>query len=113
MSEINENGEIERKIPVSEEDVENVLNYGLNFGVEISPELTTAMEKFKHDQTYENMLDFKLAICKWLTESGHESFADNLWDHPKEAAKDIVYDLQFDKDLQEELSDDENNEADS
>lgn len=104
MSKANENGEIEKKVPVSEEDVENVLNYGLNFGVDVGPELTAAMEKFKNDQSYENFLDFKLEVCKWLTSSGHESFEDSLWDHPKEAAKDIVFDLQFDKDVLDELS---------
>ena len=111
MSETNESGEIEKKIPVSEEDVENVLNYGTNFGVDVSPELTAAMDKFKGEQTYENMIDFKLEICKWLIESGHESFADSLWDHPKEAANDIVFDLQFDKDVQTELGEDEKPES--
>lgn len=105
----NENGEIERKVPVSEEDVENVLNYGLNFGVQVGPELMAAMDKFKSNQSYENFLDFKLEICKWLINSNHESFEDSLWDHPKEAAKDIVFDLQFDKDILEELSDKDKN----
>ena len=110
MSSVDENGEVERKIPVSEEDRDNVINYSKNFGVEISDELQEAMDRFVDDQNYENMLDFKLAICKWLVESGHESFADSLWDHPKEAARDIIFDLQFDKDVQAELgADDEDN----
>lgn len=106
MSEVNENGEVEKKIPVSEEDCENVKNYCANFGVEVSDSLQAAMDKFTADQTYENMIDFKLEICKWLIECEHESFQDSLWDHPKEAAKDIVFDLQFDKDVHEELSED-------
>lgn len=110
MSEVNENGEIEKKIPVSEEDCENVLNYSTNFGADVTPELQLAMDKFKGDQTYENMQDFKLEICKWLIESQHASFADNLWDHPKEAAQDIVFDLQFDKDVQAELGDEDKSE---
>ena len=111
MSEVNENGEIERKVPVSEEDCENVRNYSVNFGVEISQELQAAMDKFEADQTYENHIEFKLEICKWLIQSGHESFEDSLWDHPKEAAQDIVFDLQFDKDVQEELGGDDNEAA--
>lgn len=110
MSEVNEQGELERKVPVNEEDCENVRNYSTNFGVDITPELQEAMDKFEKDQTYENHLEFKLAICKWIIESKHESFADALWDHPKEAAKDIVFDLQFDKEVQEELSEDEDSE---
>lgn len=107
MSEVNDHGEIEKKVPVNEEDCENVRNYSTNFGVEISDELNEAMEKFEKDQTYENHQEFKLAICKWILESQHESFADALWDHPKEAAKDIVFDLQFDKEVQEELGEDD------
>lgn len=107
MSEVNESGEVERKIPVSNEDCDNVRNYSQNFGVDISPELQSAMDTFEKDQTdYEKMVDFKLELCKWLIECGHESFADSLWDHPKEAAKDIVFDLQFDKDVKTELGDD-------
>lgn len=103
MSEVNESGEVEKKIPVSNEDCDNVRNYSTNFGPDISPELQSAMDVFEKDQNYENMVDFKLELCKWLIECGHESFADSLWDHPKEAAKDIVFDLQFDKDVQTEL----------
>lgn len=109
MSNIDENGELEKKISISAEDVDNVLNYSVNFGVEISSGLKLAMDKFNESPTYENMLDFKLEICKWLHDSKHESFADSLWDHPKDAAKDIMYDLQFDKEVREELSDDDKN----
>lgn len=107
----NQQGEIEKKTPITEEDVENVKNYSKNFGVDITPELQEAMDKFEKDQTYENHLEFKLALCKWMISSPHESFTDSLWDHPKEAAKDIVFDLQFDKELEEELSEEQKKEA--
>ena len=100
-----ENGEVDERIPVSDEDRDNVINYCKNFGVTLNDELQKAMDKFVADKTYKNMLDFKLELCKWLVECGHESFADSLWDHPKEAAKDIIFDLQFDKDVQSELDD--------
>lgn len=108
---MNENGEIERKVPVNEEDCDNVRNYAINFGVPLSPELEAAMKKFEENQTYENHNEFKLEVCKWLMSSEHESFQDPLWDHPKEAAKDITFDLQFDKDLEAELSDDNEEES--
>jgi len=44
MSNIDENGELEKKISISAEDVDNVLNYSVNFGVEISSGLKLAME---------------------------------------------------------------------
>ena len=107
MSEVNESGEVERKIPVSDEDRENVINYSKNFGASMSDELKLAMDIFVENSNYGNMLDFKLELCKWLLLSEHDSFSDSLWDHPKEAAKDIMFDLQFDKDVQEELGDDD------
>lgn len=106
MSEVNDSGEVEKNIPVSDEDRDNVINYSKNFGAEMSEELQLAMDIFVKNSTYENMKDFKLELCKWLIESSHDSFTDSLWDHPKEAAKDIMFDLQFDKDVQAELGED-------
>lgn len=108
MSDVDDTGEVQRKIPVSDEDRDNVINYAKNFGVDMPEELQAAMEKFIDDPTnYDIMLDFKLELCKWLVECNHESFADSLWDHPKEAARDIIWDLQFDKDVQAELEDED------
>jgi hypothetical protein len=103
MSDIKQTGEVERKVLISNEDMENVRNYSLHFGVAMTPELEESMKAFESAPTYENMLEFKLQICKWLTGSEHESFKDKLWEHPKSAATDALYDLQFDKDLKEEL----------
>lgn len=103
---MNESGEIENKIPVSKEDRENIVNYAKNFGVDIPNELEKAMDVFIKDQNFENYNDWKLELCKWLIESDHETFADALWDHCKEAANDIIFDLQFDKDVRDELKDD-------
>lgn len=104
MSDAKQNGEVEKKVTISNEDIENVRNYALHFGVDLTPELETSMKNFENDPSYENQMDFKLEICKWMTGSQHESFKDKLWDHPKTAAADAMYDLQFDKDLKEELS---------
>ena len=102
------NGEVDRTIPVSAEDCDNVRNYSLHFGVEISPALTDAMANFEKDtSSYEFMLDFKRELCAWLTTCGHESCQDSLWEHPTGAAADILFDLQFDKDVNEILATEE------
>ena len=107
MSEKENNGEIDRSIPVSAEDCDNVRNYALHFGVDIPDGLRDAMATFEKDITYENMISFKREICRWLVESTHESFTDSLWTHPTEAAKDILFDLNFDHEVQEILSEKE------
>jgi hypothetical protein len=105
MSDTKQTGEVERKVLISNEDIENVRNYSLHFGVDMTEELEKSMKAFEAAPTYENMLEFKLQICHWLTTSSHESFKDKLWEHPKSAATDALFDLQFDKDLKEELND--------
>ena len=100
----NTSGEADRSIPVSTEDCDNVRNYSLHFGVAITDTLKDSMNLFEKDPTFENMLDFKREICRWLVECGHESFTDELWKHPTEAANDILYDLQFDRDVQDILT---------
>jgi hypothetical protein len=103
MSE-NNNGEVDRSVPVSSEDCDNVRNYSLHFGVGITETLNDVMSIFEKDPSYENMIDFKRELCQWLVECGHESFTDSLWEHPTEAAKDILYDLNFDKEVQDVLN---------
>lgn len=106
MSESNKTDDVVNKVTISSDDCDNVNKYCGHFGVPSSPELEAALEKFKKENTYENQLDVKLEICKWILTCEHESFQDSLWDAPKKAAEEVVFDLQFDKDLKEELSKD-------
>jgi hypothetical protein len=106
--------EVENKVTISSEDCNNVKKYCSHFGVPNTPELEAALDKFSGDPSYENQLDVKLEICKWILGCDHESFKDSLWDAPKKAAEEVVFDLQFDKDLKEELTkteEDENTES--
>lgn len=92
------------KVIVSSEDTDNVRNYSVHFGVPLTPELSAAMDAFDQDQSFRNMQMFKLELCKWLLSSQHESFKDPLWNHPKSRAEGIVFDLQFEKDVEDVLS---------
>jgi len=106
MSEVNEkehSGEVQNKVNISPEDCDAVKKYCSHFGVPGSLDLDKAVEAFKAAPTFENQQNIKLEVCKWIIEGNHESFKDSLWDAPKKAAEEVVYDLQFDKDLKEEL----------
>lgn len=96
------------KVTCSGEDSENVRQYSKHFGVELTPELKTAVDVFEKNPTFENQKEMKLQISKWMLESKHESFTDSLWDAPKKAAEDAVFDLQFDKDVKEVLTEEKN-----
>lgn len=106
---MSENENVE-KVVVSKEDTDNVRNYSEHFGVPLSKELTESLDLFDADPSYKNMLKFKLELAKWIRDSEHESFKDPLWNHPKENVVDIIFDLQFDEDVADELSSSSNSE---
>jgi len=96
--------EEQNKVTCSAEDSENVRQYCKHFNVNPTEELTAALDAFEKDQTFENQKEFKLQIAKWMIESPHESFKDSLWDAPKKASENAIFDLQFDKDVKEEFT---------
>lgn len=104
MSEENMTDEVKNKVTISSDDCSNVRKYCSHFGVPSTDELEAALDKFSNNPSYENQLEVKLEICKWILSCDHESFKDSLWDAPKKAAEEVVFDLQFDKDLKEELT---------
>lgn len=97
--------EEQNKVTCTAEDSENVREYSKHFKVDLTPELKVALDSFEKDPTYENQMEFKLQISKWMLDTPHESFKDDLWNAPKKAAQDAVFDLQFDKDVKEVLTD--------
>lgn len=101
---VNEKGELERKVTITAEDIENTKNYSIHFGIDMTPELEKAMNNFVANPSYENQVDFKLELCKWMTTSKNESWTDKLWEKPLENASDALFNLQFEKDLKEELT---------
>ena len=107
MSEDNKTDEVKNKITISGDDCSNVHKYCGHFGVQSSAGLKAALEQFEVDPSFKNQINIKLEVCKWMLSCKHESFDDNLWDAPKKAAEEVVFDLQFDKDLEEVLTDEE------
>ena len=103
MSEQDQTDEVKNKVTISADDCTNVKKYCGHFGVPSSPDLDEALEKFSTEPSFENQKNVKLEICKWMLSCKHESFEDSLWDAPKKAAEEVVFDLQFDKDLNEVL----------
>jgi hypothetical protein len=99
------------KVVIGNDDCDTIKKYYEHFDVEFSEELEKALEKFKKENTFENQQDVKLALCKSILLSQDESFNDPLWDAPKKASKEIVFDLQFDKDLKEELEKSDENKG--
>jgi hypothetical protein len=100
----NQTDEVKNKVTISNEDCANVIKYATHFNVPLSTELQSALDKFTADNSFENQLEIKLEMCKWMLSSSHESFQDSLWDAPKKAAESVVFNLQFDKDVKDVLT---------
>jgi hypothetical protein len=93
------------KVTITNEDCLNVYKYCDHFKVPMSESFKKALQRFEKDNTYKNQLDIKLEMCKWILSSDHENFKDSLWEAPKKSAESLVFNLQFDKDLNDELTD--------
>lgn len=102
--EVSKTDDVKNKVTISPDDCDHVKKYCAHFGVSPTPELEAALDKFKADSSYKNQLGIKLEICKWMLSCKHDSFTDDLWNAPKKAAEEVVFDLQFDKDLEEVLT---------
>lgn len=96
--------DVQNKVAISPEDCQNVRNYCTHFGVELPEHLERALKNFENNVCFENQNDIKLELCKWMLGSQHESFKDSMWEAPKKAAEEVVFDLQFDKDVNEALN---------
>jgi len=100
----NQTDEVKNKVTISNEDCANVIKYASHFNVPLTTELEAALAKFSSDNSFENQLEIKLEMCKWMLSSSHDSFQDSLWDAPKKAAESVVFNLQFDKDVKDVLT---------
>jgi hypothetical protein len=97
-------GEVTNQVVISVEDCKNVFEYCNHFGLTPPNSLKDALEDFISEQTFENQNMVKLELCKWVLYDEHPSFKDKLWEEPQKLATQAEFDLQFDKDLKEELS---------
>jgi hypothetical protein len=100
----NQTDEVKNKVTISNEDCANVMKYASHFNVPLTQELQNSLDKFISDNSFENQLEIKLEMCKWMLSSNHDSFQDSLWDAPKKAAESVVFNLQFDKDVKDVLT---------
>jgi len=99
--------EVKNQVVISVEDCKNVREYGKHFGVDISDALNKALDAFIADQTFENQNAVKLQMCKWMLTNPHPSFKDKLWEEPQKLAEEATFNLQFDEDVKEALTRDE------
>ena len=92
-------GELEKKVNITEEDTNNIRKYTKHFTVPLPDEFTAALKEFDETGSYESQQEIKRQICHWMKESKHKSFTDPMWDAPKKEGERIEDELEFDYQL--------------
>jgi hypothetical protein len=102
---------LQEKVPkmvVTPEDILGAFDFWTHFEVPPSPELKAAVEAFAANPCLETQQEVKLQLCKGVGFTEHEAFKDDMFKEITEECREVVYDMSFDKQLENTLSDDPN-----
>jgi hypothetical protein len=97
------------KVLVSSAEVEAALEFWKHFEVPVDPVMLDAFTKFCSDPSVENQRTMKIEVCRAISSSEHDAFKDEMMSKIIDECKSVYYDAQFDKDLEETLSQDKEN----
>ncbi len=104
MSEQEKSVEKEKKVVISPEDCNAALDFWRHFNIPIAPALQAAMDAFAADSSFENQEKVKLEICRAISTTDHEAFKDDMFSKIVEECAGVTFDMQFEKDLEEEVT---------
>lgn len=94
------------KVVITPEDVRAALDFWTHFKIPLHASLVEAADLFSKEQTIENQNAVKLALCKAIAETDHEAFKDPIFAPIVSECGDTMFKMQFDKDLEETLTQD-------
>jgi len=95
--------EVTRKVVISPEDVNGARDFWTHFEVPITTELQAAFDAFCKNPTIENQDAIKLTITHAIGFTDHEAFNDEMFKEIVAECRNVNYDLQFDKELENTL----------
>lgn len=105
MSESSQNTQEEKnKVVISPEDCNAALDFWRHFNIPIPADLQSAMDNFAASQTFDAQQRVKLEIAKAISTSEHEAFRDEMFKKIVEECEGVSYEMQFDKDFEEEVT---------
>ena len=96
--------EHEDKLFASVEDVKNIMEMYTHFEIPLSERLDKALKDFNAVQSIENQRRLRYEACYDICHSTHEVLCDDMFKEMREDCAKIVYEMSFDTDLQEALS---------
>jgi len=97
----------EQKVTLTKEDMDAIVEMYNQFNIEIDPKFKEAIDNFKNDPTVENQQIVTLYTLKNQAELDHPVLRNKMFEAPSENARKIAQELQFERDLIEEIGRDE------
>lgn len=99
--------EVVNKVAITGEDCAGAAEFWKHFGVDMTPELKAAFEKFQESPTYENQCEVKLQVCRAIGYTDHDAFKDEMFKEIVEKCRNVVYDMAFDRSMEAALDKEE------
>jgi hypothetical protein len=99
--------EKEQKVVISPEDCNAALDFWRHFNIPIPSNLQSAMDTFAQDPSFTNQEKVKLEICRAIAQTDHEAFKDDMFKKISEECEGVTFEMQFDKDFEEEVTEKE------
>jgi|GEM_PF-5240978 len=96
-----------REVVITPDDAKAVLEFWKHFEIPVLPQLQTSVDKFCNEPTFENQEEIKYYICKAIHETKHEAFTDEMFENIRGESQSVSFDIEFDKQLEATLSDEE------
>lgn len=100
----------EKKAILSIEDINNVEEFFRHFSIPIPKYLQDQIDIYKANlssYSLENQERFKAELSRAIIESDHELLQDDIFSNIKHFCDEVWYNAQFERDLEEVLTDDE------
>lgn len=94
----------EKKVVISPEDCNAALDFWRHFNIPISADLQGALDKFAADPSFENQEKVKFEVVRSIATTDHEAFKDEMFKKIVEECEGLTFEMQFDKDLEDEVT---------
>ena len=95
---------VKDKVVISPEDANAALDFWRHFNIPIAPKLQGALDAFTAEPNYKNQEKLKLEVCKAIAAKDHEAFRDDMFAKIVEECEGTSFEMQFDQDLEEEVT---------
>lgn len=101
--------EKKEQIVLDPQDMDVIERFFTHFSIDIPDYLKKSIENFKKDQTIDTQNAVKLSLSKAVQDRGEDVMKiDEIFEPVIKACGEVAYNMQFDKDLEDVIGQDEN-----